>query len=253
MHDTRTPLLMSVMNILLNLIVEIPLLWWLGEAGMAVGTLVSFAIQAVLTLWLLDRRVGGLDLGRIAMPVLKMCVAAAVMWAACVLVRHLPGYPHAATRFSWLVQLLTLIAIGAAVYLGAVRFIGSGNDPPDPAKTPPGSDRLADSRSPIKKSALTKIRPIPHRYNSAMKSFIILVLLAALSAAAFFTRPSEASFRDMMAQKSTSDDTHVLSRFFDQVRGKTLADGCVFNDRLLYVSVQKDGKTAYTGAVQPLV
>ncbi len=62
LHDTMTPLVMSVVNIVLNLVVEIPLLWWLGEAGMAVGTLVSFAIQAVVMLWMLDRRVGGLGL-----------------------------------------------------------------------------------------------------------------------------------------------------------------------------------------------
>ena len=62
LHDTMTPLVMSVVNIVLNLVVEMPLLWWLGEAGMAVGTLVSFAMQAVVMLWMLDRRVQGLGL-----------------------------------------------------------------------------------------------------------------------------------------------------------------------------------------------
>src|SRR5207248_563246 len=37
-HDTVTPLVMAIVNIVINLVVEIPLLWWLGEAGMAVGT-----------------------------------------------------------------------------------------------------------------------------------------------------------------------------------------------------------------------
>ena len=78
MHDTITPLVMSVVNIVLNLVVEIPLLWWLGEAGMAVGTLVSFAIQAVVMLWMLDRKIGGLGLRQSVAPVLKMIVAAAV-------------------------------------------------------------------------------------------------------------------------------------------------------------------------------
>ncbi len=62
LHDMTTPLVMSGVNIAINLAVEIPLLWWLGEAGMAVGTLVSFAVQAVVMLWMLDRKVGGLDL-----------------------------------------------------------------------------------------------------------------------------------------------------------------------------------------------
>ena len=57
-HDTTTPLLMSILNIVINLIVELPLLWWMGESAMAVGTLVSFAVQAAVTLWILNRRLG---------------------------------------------------------------------------------------------------------------------------------------------------------------------------------------------------
>jgi len=62
LHDTKTPFVMAVVNIVLNLVVEIPLLWTkLGEAGMAAGTCVSFIIQAIIMLWMLDRRVGDLD------------------------------------------------------------------------------------------------------------------------------------------------------------------------------------------------
>ncbi len=124
MHDTLTPLLMSVLNIVLNLIVELPIIWWLGEAGMAVGTLVSFAIQAVLTLYLLDRRVGGLGLGRIARPVAKMCAATALMWLVCVGMQRLPIYPHANGRLIWLTQLCALMIVGGGVYLLTCKLLG---------------------------------------------------------------------------------------------------------------------------------
>ena len=91
---------------------------------MAVGTLISFAIQAALTLWLLDRRVGGLDLRRIAGPILKMCIATGLMWGACKLVQRAPGYPHGASRATWLVQLIVLMVVGAGVYLGACAAMG---------------------------------------------------------------------------------------------------------------------------------
>ncbi|MGH7679715.1 MAG: murein biosynthesis integral membrane protein MurJ, partial [Gemmatimonadaceae bacterium] len=46
LHDTRTPLFMSVMMLVINLAVELPLIWTgLGEAGMAAGTSVSFMVQ----------------------------------------------------------------------------------------------------------------------------------------------------------------------------------------------------------------
>ncbi len=74
LHDTRTPLVMSAINIAINLVVELPLIWvpWLGEAGMAVGTAVSFAVQAIWMLWILDRRIGGLELGQMAESVGKI-------------------------------------------------------------------------------------------------------------------------------------------------------------------------------------
>jgi putative peptidoglycan lipid II flippase len=124
MHDTFTPLMMSVLNIIVNLVVELPLVWFLGEAGMAVGTLVSFAIQAVLTLYLLDRRVGGLGLGRIARPVAKMCVASGVMWLVCIGMQRLPIYPHTATRLVWLTQLFALMIAGGGVYLLMCKLLG---------------------------------------------------------------------------------------------------------------------------------
>ena len=63
-HDTMTPLVMAGVNIVLNLVVEIPLLWWMGESAMAVGTMVSFAVQTVVMVWLLNRKIGGLGLRR---------------------------------------------------------------------------------------------------------------------------------------------------------------------------------------------
>jgi putative peptidoglycan lipid II flippase len=125
-HDTVTPLVMSVVNIVLNLVVEIPLLWWLGESAMAVGTLVSFAIQAVVMLLMLDRKIGGLDLRRSAAPVMKMIVAAVAMGLACWGLEKLPMYPNGHTRISWLIQSGLLMTVGAGVYVGVCTVMGIG-------------------------------------------------------------------------------------------------------------------------------
>ncbi len=139
-HDTVTPLVMSVVNIVLNLVVEIPLLWWprrggggpglnggsglFGEPAMAVGTLVSFAVQAIVMLWMLDRKIGGIGLRRSAAPVLKMLAATALMGAACIFTQHLPGYPTAERRGSWAMQLALQMGVGATVYLLASEAMG---------------------------------------------------------------------------------------------------------------------------------
>jgi len=123
-HDTVTPLVMSIVNIAINLIVEIPLLWWLGESAMAAGTLVSFAIQAAVMLYMLDRRIGGLNLAGIVAPVAKMIGATIVMGVACVVVQHLPIYPRGNSRMIWTGQLALIIGTGTIVYLLATSAMG---------------------------------------------------------------------------------------------------------------------------------
>jgi putative peptidoglycan lipid II flippase len=128
LHDTKTPLVMSVLNILINLAVELPLAWvpGLGESAMAIGTSVSFAVQALVMLWLLDRRLGGLELSRIGPAVGKMLVAAIVMGAACLAVQRLSIYPNGETKWVWLIQLALLMGVGAVVYLGLCAMMGIG-------------------------------------------------------------------------------------------------------------------------------
>lgn len=123
-HDTVTPFVMSMVNIALNLIVEIPLLWWLGESAMAVGTAVSFAIQAVIMTWMLNRKIGGLNLGRSARAVLKMILATAIMALACEGLKRLAIFPHGMTRLSWAMQVSLQMAVGAAVYLAVCSALG---------------------------------------------------------------------------------------------------------------------------------
>lgn len=124
-HDTVTPLVMSIVTLAVNLAVELPLVWTnLGEAGMAVGTLASFAAQAIVMLFMLDRRVAGLGLRELVVPVLKMLTATGLMILACIAVQHSPGYPHGNSRVAWAAQLIVLMGVGAAVYLGTCALMG---------------------------------------------------------------------------------------------------------------------------------
>jgi putative peptidoglycan lipid II flippase len=134
LHDMRTPLWTTGANLLVNLVVEIPLLWTpLGESAMAVGTAVSFALQSVLMLYLLRRRVGPLGLSKSVRPLMTMVIGTALMWVACVAVRHSPLYPadpatyHRVTwtiQLKWAIQLTVLMTTGAVVYLGVCMAMG---------------------------------------------------------------------------------------------------------------------------------
>lgn len=125
LHDSLTPFYWTVINLLINLVVELPLLWTpLRETALPVGTLVSFAVQSIGMLWMLDRRAGGIGLRRSAVPIAKMVVATGVMTIACLLATHLPIYPRGDGRLVAAGQVGVTMLIGATVYLGMVWLLG---------------------------------------------------------------------------------------------------------------------------------
>ena len=79
-----------------------------------------------------------------------------------------------------------------------------------------------------------------------MKTAIIFVLLLALGAAAYFTKPSQATFKDYVVDQGSNAGAMPVVR--DQVQADQYIKGFTFLDRYLWVSVRKDGRTTYTGA-----
>jgi putative peptidoglycan lipid II flippase len=125
LHDTVTPLILAVITIAINTAVEIPLSFTrLGEAGIAAGTLASFALQAVVMLIMLDRKVGGLGLGSIARNAAKMLLACAAMAGACWGVQRFGQFPQSTGHLASAEQLAILMIVGAATYLAACAALG---------------------------------------------------------------------------------------------------------------------------------
>jgi putative peptidoglycan lipid II flippase len=128
LHDTLTPLILSIITLIVNLAVEIPLLWTpLEESGMAAGTAVSFALQSIVMLHLLRRRVGRLGLSQSVKPVGKMLIATGLMWIACAAVPHTPLFPkepYAHQKLTWAIQLAILMTVGGVTYLAACMAMG---------------------------------------------------------------------------------------------------------------------------------
>jgi putative peptidoglycan lipid II flippase len=125
LHDTTTPLVLGIANLLVNTIIEIPLLWTgLAEAGMAAGTLVAFSLQAVIMIWMLDRKAGGVGLSASVKPIAKMIAAMIAMGLACVLVRMLPFYPHGTSKLATAMQLGILMGVGGVTYFAACAALG---------------------------------------------------------------------------------------------------------------------------------
>lgn len=129
LHDTKTPLVLSILTLAINLLVELPLLWVknLAESGMAAGTAVSFIIQVLLMLYILRRKIGGLGLEGLGIYIVKISSATALMALACFAITKAPFFPQYYDRSTALVRLSILIATGSVTYIAACALLGVGD------------------------------------------------------------------------------------------------------------------------------
>lgn len=79
-----------------------------------------------------------------------------------------------------------------------------------------------------------------------MKTLIILILFAALIAVAHFTRPSERSFQTAITQNL--QDRAAAEGSHKSIDTEAFLKDLTYKDRFLWVDVQRDGRTLYTGA-----
>jgi putative peptidoglycan lipid II flippase len=84
LRDSRTPVLISAMSVLTNVVLNLTLVHTMGYRGLALGTAVAALFNAGALLWMLRRRLGGVDGGRVLSAFLKIAVASVVMAVAAV-------------------------------------------------------------------------------------------------------------------------------------------------------------------------
>jgi putative peptidoglycan lipid II flippase len=97
MQDARTPLLVSVVTVIVNIVLNLTLVRVMGYTGLALGTATASVINAALLLYMLSGRIGGIDGARVLRTATKITVASLVMgvavWATD---RWLAGVPPVA-------------------------------------------------------------------------------------------------------------------------------------------------------------
>ena len=116
LRDSRTPVIVSMVSVVANLSINLALVRVMGFRGLALGTALAAMINAGALLWLLSRRLRGLEGGRIGIAFAKIAIASLVMgvaahYASIWLQWFLPG-----RELPWkLLQVFGAIAAGVAV------------------------------------------------------------------------------------------------------------------------------------------
>jgi putative peptidoglycan lipid II flippase len=123
--DARTPVIVSIASVVVNLVLNLVLVQTMGYRGLALGTAIAALFNAVVLLALLSRRIGGVEGRRVAIALLKVLLASAMMGAAAYaaedwLSTALPG-GHWYLRS---IRVFTAIGVGVLVLLMSARLLG---------------------------------------------------------------------------------------------------------------------------------
>jgi putative peptidoglycan lipid II flippase len=119
LHDTRTPVTIGVASMALNVVLSLLLRPLLGFGGLALANTLATTLEMVLLLWLLTRRLGGLEWPQLSTTALRSVLAAAVMALPLQWVASRWGDGPAL-----LVGAAGLVA-GALLYLGGAVVLGA--------------------------------------------------------------------------------------------------------------------------------
>lgn len=116
--DTTTPMRLAVAMVGLNLTLNLTLLWWLREAGLAWSTAITATVQCLVLGWLCSRKLGTriIDAPTLRGFVLIGLVSAAMTIAVLALRWTLPD-AHRWVVHAW--RLLAACAVGAGVFAAA--------------------------------------------------------------------------------------------------------------------------------------
>jgi putative peptidoglycan lipid II flippase len=124
--DARTPMIVSLTSIAINLGAVILLLRYtsLGHAGLALSTSVVALSGFLVLFWILRGRIGGIHGRALAGSTIRVIVASAVMGVVVSLVSHQLQAAVGPSRAGRLVELGVSIPIGVLVYYGLCRLTG---------------------------------------------------------------------------------------------------------------------------------
>jgi putative peptidoglycan lipid II flippase len=121
LKDTMTPLKVSCVLAVVNLLMLLTMVWIpsLGAGAFGLSTTITFAINSCVLVYLLRKRLGLFGGWKMLASAIRSIVASAVMAAVIYLMLwFMKGVPN------WVV-VITCVPAGAVVFLGVVRLLGA--------------------------------------------------------------------------------------------------------------------------------
>ena len=120
--DRMTPVRIGAIVVLLNIVLDLSLIWPFAEAGLAMATSLCAVVQSAALLVYLDRRRARIRFGPLVKTVWRSAAAAAAMAAVC---WALPlDRAPASGQLGRMLQVVVPAVVGAIAYFGAFHILG---------------------------------------------------------------------------------------------------------------------------------
>lgn len=113
LQDNRTLRNIAVLALLVNFVLDYGLMQIWGIAGITFSTTLTYIAAQGVLIFVLNKRLGGLNLSRLGLSVSKAIFAAAVMWLVIALLENMPQLANLAP----LLQIAILGTLGVLLYI----------------------------------------------------------------------------------------------------------------------------------------
>lgn len=118
LKDTRTPVRAGVASVVVNLALNLTLVWWLREAGLALSTAIASVVNQVILRKALAVKIGrgeGTSFGGFLRPIFASALMATLAWEIAALI---PFQILGSVLLTRLVRVLVPFGVGAGTYAG---------------------------------------------------------------------------------------------------------------------------------------
>jgi putative peptidoglycan lipid II flippase len=124
LRDSRTPVTVSVVAVLLNIALNVSLVRVMGYRGLALGTALAAVLNALVLMVLLRRRLGGIDGRRVGATFAKITAASVLMGLAAMFVEEwLRDVVPGGSVFIRACRVSAAIAVGLVTLTAAARLL----------------------------------------------------------------------------------------------------------------------------------
>jgi putative peptidoglycan lipid II flippase len=116
-QDTKTPFVISTVCVLVDIVLNLILMWPLREGGLALATSLGAILNFGLQIFFLEKKVRGLDLGRLAKTLLKISAASVLMGLSALWIHSRLNFSLGSELAGGIASLTVAIASGLAIYV----------------------------------------------------------------------------------------------------------------------------------------